>query len=63
MRIEMNCENTEGNVPEEDRNNRVIIERFKIAYYRFPYEKIPIIMIRHLAMNSTRNLNLFPSKV
>ena len=62
MGIEMNYENTEGNFPEAERNNRDIQERFRIVYYWLPYKKISRIMIFHLAMNVTRKLNLFPAK-
>ena len=62
MGIEMNYENTEGNFPEAERNNRDIQERFRIVYYWLPYKKISRIMIFHLAMNVTQKLNLFPAK-
>ena len=62
MGIEMNYENTEGNFPEAERNNRDIQERFRIVYYWLPYKKISRIMIFHLAMNMTLNFNIFPAK-
>ena len=62
MGIGTNDENRDNHIPEADRNNRVIKERFRISYYRLPYKNIPRIMIRHLVMNVTLNLNLFPSK-
>ena len=62
MGIEINYSDTDDQIVEVERNNIVIKERFIIAYYRLPYIKIPSIMIRHLAMNVTQNLNLFPAK-
>ena len=61
--IEMYYENPDNHVPESERNNRVIKERFRISYYRLPYKKIPRIMICHLSMNATQNLNMFTAKV
>ena len=60
--IIMNDSNPYDGVLKSYRKIRVIIERFRIAYYRFPYKKLPRIMIRHLVMNVTRNLNLFATK-
>ena len=62
MRIETNHENAYKKVTGLDSNNRVIKETFRIAHYRFPYKKIPKIMIRTLNMNLTRNLNLVCAK-
>ena len=62
MDIEMNYSAPDMHVPDIERNNRVIKERFRIAYYRLPYKKIPRIMIRYLAMVCARQLNLFPAK-
>ena len=59
----MNHTNAYNHIPEAERNNRLIKERFQIAYYQFSYTKIPRIMIRHLAMNVTQILNLFTVKV
>ena len=63
MGVEINYSNPDGHVPEAESNNRVIKQRFRIVYYRLPYTKIPRIIIRHLAMNVTWNLNFFPAKV
>ena len=62
MGIEMNYKNPDNHVPEADINNRVIKERFRVAYYLLLYKKILIIIIRHLEMNVIRNLNLFLAK-
>ena len=36
--IEMNDVNTDDHAHEIESNNRVIKERFRIVYYRFPYK-------------------------
>ena len=63
MGIEINYANPDGQVPESDRNNKLIKDIFRIAYYRLPYKKMPSIMISHLAMNVMRYFNLFPTKI
>eukprot|EP00980_Cylindrotheca_fusiformis_P017734 scaffold5572_cov69-Cylindrotheca_fusiformis.AAC.1 len=60
--VEMNYANPGDHVPEAERNNRTIKERVRVGYYRLPYRKIPRVMIRYLAMVSTRNINMFPAK-
>ena len=60
--IVMNYTNASDHVPEAERNNRTIKERFRAEYHRLPYKAIPRIMIRTLAMECTRKLNLFPVK-
>ena len=47
----MNYSNTDYHVPEAKKNNRVIKERFLIAYYWFTYKKIPRVMILHLEID------------
>ena len=63
MVIETNYENPDDHVPEAKMNNRGIKESFQIAYYQLPYTNISRVMIRHLSMNVTQNLDLFPAKV
>ena len=63
MGMETNDENPDDHFTVADKKKRLIKERFQIAYYRLPYKNIPRIMIRHLAMNVTWNLNLFLAKV
>ena len=62
MDIIMNYANPDMHVPDIERNNRVIKERFRIAYYRMPFKKIPKIMIRYLAMVCAKQMNIFPAK-
>ena len=59
----MNDEISDNHIPEVERNNIVINERFRIEYYRFTYKKIPKITIYHLAMNVTQNFIFPPAKV
>ena len=37
--IEMNNASLDDHVPESERKNKVITERFRIAYYQLPYKK------------------------
>jgi len=60
--IQMNCANPDAHVPDIERNNRVIKERFPIAYYRMAFKKIPKIMIRYLAMICVKQMNISPRK-
>ena len=60
--IIMNYANPDMHVPDIERNNRVIKERFRIAYYRMPYTKIPKIMIRYFVMVCAKQMNIFPAK-
>eukprot|EP00980_Cylindrotheca_fusiformis_P016549 scaffold4962_cov112-Cylindrotheca_fusiformis.AAC.3 len=60
--VEMNYANPGDHVPEAERNNRTVKERVRVGYYRIPYKKIPRVMIRYLAMVSTRSINMFPAK-
>ena len=39
--IQMNYANPDAHVPDVERNNRVIKERARIAYYLLPFKKIP----------------------
>ena len=54
MGIEMNYLASHMHLPDIERNNRVIKERFQIAYYRLTYKKILKIMIWYLAMICAR---------
>ena len=60
--IDMNYASAQEHVPEAERNNRVIKERVRAAYHRLPYQSIPKVMIKVLAMESTNKLNFFPPK-
>jgi len=60
--IDMNYTATDEHVPEAERNNRTIAERICAAYHNLPYNKIPRLMLKYLAMVSCHQLNLFPAK-
>ena len=62
MEIKTNYENPYEHAPESESNNRVIKERFRIAYYLLTYKNISSIMIHHFVINATQNLNMLPSK-
>ena len=62
LNVDMNFTNTQDHVPEAERNNQTIKERIWAAYHRLPYKAITRIMLRHLAMIQTNQLNLFPVK-
>ena len=49
-------------VPEAERNNQTIKERYRSAYQRLPYKNIPRIMVETLVMESAKKLNFFPPK-
>ena len=38
--------NPQEHVPEAERNNRVIKERFRAAFHRLPFKKMPKIMVK-----------------
>jgi hypothetical protein len=60
--ITVNYANPQEHVPEAERNNRVIKERFRSAFHRLPFSKIPKIMVKVLAMECAKKLNFFPPK-
>jgi hypothetical protein len=60
--VTLNYASAQEHVPEAERNNRVIKERFRAAFHRLPFTKIPKIMIKVLAMECTKRLNYFPPK-
>ena len=57
-----NYANPQEHVPEAERNNRVIKERFRAAFHRLPFNKIPKIMVKILAMECAKKLNFFSSQ-
>jgi hypothetical protein len=60
--VRMNYANPQEHVPEAERNNRVIKERFRAAFHRLPFKNIPKIMVKILAMECAKKLNFFPPK-
>ncbi len=60
--VHMNYANPQEHVPEAERNIRVIKERFRAAFHRLPFSKLPKIMVKILAMECAKKLNFFPPK-
>ena len=52
--IRMNYANPQEHVPEAERNNRVIKERFRSAFHRLPFTKLPKILVKVLTMESAK---------
>jgi len=61
--IDMNYAAAQEHVPEAERNNRTIKERFRAHRSRLPYRKLTKTMVKYLLMESTRKLNFFPQRV
>ena len=49
-------------VPDIERSNRVVQERYRVAFYRLPFARIPKLMTERLTYRVNKNLNLFPAK-
>jgi len=60
--IKMNHASAQEHIPEAERNNRTLKERFRASIHYLPYRSMPRIMIKILAMEVARKLNLFPPK-
>jgi hypothetical protein len=59
--VKMNYVSAQEHVPEIERSIRVIKERFCAPFHRLPFTRLPAIMIKILAMESTKKLNFFPA--
>jgi hypothetical protein len=55
--VRMNYANPQEHVPEVGRSIRVIKERYRVAFHRLSFKRIPKIMIKILAMECTKKLN------
>ena len=62
MEIDLDIPPAGAHVPEAERNNRTIGERFRTAYHNLPYAMIPTVMIRFLALVCTEQITYFPAK-
>jgi len=58
----MKYSSTNEYVPEAERNNRTIQEWIRATYHNLPFKVIPKVMLKHLAMVCTQQLNMFPAK-
>jgi hypothetical protein len=59
-KVKMNHSSAQEHVPEVERSIRVIKEQFCATFHRLPYLRLPSIMTKILAMESTKKLNFFP---
>ena len=59
---DFNPSNPGDHCPEAERNNRTIQERIRVGYYRLPYNWLPKVLIKQLALISVDKLNIFPVK-
>ena len=60
--MEFNFAHPGAHVPDIERENRTLQDRFRVNLYRLPYAMIPRTMIRYLALRVTENRGLFPRK-
>ena len=60
--IALNFSAPDEHVPDIERENRTLQDRFRVALYRLPFKIIPRLMIRELAMRVTWNGTCFPAK-
>ena len=59
--IKMNYAATQEHVLRAERNNRVIQERVRAAYHRFPFTHLLRILVKYLVLESTKKLIFVPS--
>ena len=59
--VEINFSMPGEHVPDIERMNRTLQERFRVALYRLPYKIIPKVMIVRLTIRITRTGNMFPA--
>ena len=60
--LDINFSNPGEHVPDIERGNRTLEERFRVQYYRLPFEALPTVMIRYLPLQITKNRSMFPKK-
>ena len=58
--VDFNFSNPKEHVPDIERENRTLQERFRVLLYRLPFAKIPRVMIRYAPLRMTKNRSLFP---
>ena len=61
--LEFNFAAPDEHVPDIERENRVLKERFRAEYHHLPFKVIPRQMIRALISRCTHNRNLFLQEV
>ena len=62
MGIQFNYTNAEEHETYIERNNRTIEERCRTAYHDLPYNNVPKILIKHMAIDQVRKCNFYPAK-
>ena len=60
--VDVNFSNPGNHVPDIERGNRTLEERFRVQYYRLTFEALPRVMVRYLPLRITKNCSLFPKK-
>ena len=60
MNITLECVSRGEHVPDVERNNRTIKERYRAHYHILPFKSIPNIMVRYHSNMLMRQLNYFP---
>ena len=60
--VDINFSNPGEHVPDIERGNRTLEERFRVQYYRLPFDAFPKVMVRYLPLRITKNRSLFPKK-
>jgi hypothetical protein len=58
--LTINYENTQEHVPEIEKTNRVVKERFRESFHRLPFLKLLGTMVKILVLECTKRLNFFP---
>jgi hypothetical protein len=63
--LDVNIElaNVGNHVPQAERNNRFLGERFRACYHNLPFKAIPWTMIKYMCLNQMHNTNGFPAKI
>ena len=59
---DINFANPGDHVPDIERENRTVQERFRVKIHCLPFEVIPRTMIWYLVLRITKNRSLFPKK-
>ena len=60
--VDVNFANPGNHVPDIERGNRTLEERFRVQFYRLPFEALPRVMVRYLPLRITKNRSLFLKK-
>ena len=61
-KVVMNYANSLDHVPEIERHNRTLKERFRAKYHLLPYKNLPKTLVKYLVFEECRALNFFSAK-